>query len=113
MPGTIKYLLYMLSKMRAYGWLIDDIESNILFNKKNKKKYKDALIELKKKHNEIHDLYKNELFLFRLSKIKTNNLTKDVDDMDIEDYFTSHLIDMNTDDLYKEICNIYLKEEIK
>ena len=54
MPDTIKYLLYMLSKMRAYKWLIDDIESNILFNKENKKKYKDPLFELKKR--QVHSL---------------------------------------------------------
>ena len=111
MVDTIKYLLYMMSKITAYQLLIDDIESHILFNKGSRKKYSDTLFKLKKRHNKLYDFYKDELFLYRLSKIKVNDFTKDVGNIDIEDYFRQHILDMNTNVLYNELFAIYIKGE--
>lgn len=114
--NTIKYLLYMLSKMWAYSCLGEDIEDRIILNrisnnKKIKNKYKKMLKNVKNKREELQTLYEKELCLFRLSKIERNDYTKDINNMPIEDYFIDNLSDMHTDVLYKEMYNEYLKEE--
>jgi len=115
MDDTIKYLVYMLSKMRAYSWLSEDIENRIILyrignNKKIKNKYKKILKSVKNKREELHTLYEKELCLFRFSKIERNDFTKDINNISIEDYFIDNLSDMHTDVLCKEMYNEYLKE---
>ena len=114
--NTIKYLLYMLSKMWAYSCLGEDIENRIILNrtannKKIKNKYKKMLKNVKNKRAELQTLYEKELWLFRLSKIERNDYTKDINNIPLEDYFMDNFSDMNTKVLYKEMYNEYLKEE--
>ena len=115
MDKTIKYLLYMLSKMWAYSCVGKDIENRIIINriannKKIKNKYCKMLKNVKNKREKLQNLYKRELCLFRLNKFERNDFTKDINNMSIEDYFMDNFSDMNTDVLYKEMYNEYIKE---